>query len=238
MRCASRIAVHQNEQAPALIWQNLFEVRSTRRRRALLPIGGKFARCQRLIDRISVVRVSSPSAVMKVPTLAPWHRSSTHCAGHCRRRQGEAQSAAPQLRRWKPPFPSANGLLIAHQNEAETLHLLRRHLPHRTYVQARHPDPDGGAVLDVAQHRPLYSVCAHRSEERPRLSPFERRSARRDRQTATVNSTESEPGIHIGLSDGERERRLPFYPHSAGMSSFTERIGERTIQDHHRKPTP
>ncbi|HEU5474648.1 MAG TPA: FkbM family methyltransferase [Actinophytocola sp.] len=147
----------------------------------------------------------------------------------------EAAAASSHTGSSQATFRLPNGMLVAHQNEAETRHFYEDIFAHRTYAKNGISIPDGATVLDVGGNIGLFTLFAHHEAKDVRLYTFEPAPPlfellRRNVAEHGVNATL----FNIGVSDTETEANFTFYPRSSGMSSFhpdeaEERHNLRTI---------
>lgn len=131
-------------------------------------------------------------------------------------RAWEAHRASAQ-----PPYRLPNGLVVHHQNEAETKHFYEDIFDHRTYARNGIVIGDGATVLDVGGNIGLFSLFAHYEADGVRVFTFEPSIELFGllKQNLAEHGVNAEP-FNIGVSDREETADLTFYPRSSGMSSF------------------
>ncbi|MEU9254858.1 FkbM family methyltransferase [Streptomyces sp. NPDC048270] len=118
-------------------------------------------------------------------------------------------------------FKLPNGLMVSHQNEAETLHFYEDIFDHRVYAKNGITLPDGATVVDVGGNIGLFTLFAHYEAKDVTAYTFEPAPPLFELLSRNV----AEHGVdarlfNIGISDSESEARFTFYPRSSGMSSF------------------
>ncbi|WP_394821758.1 FkbM family methyltransferase [Pendulispora albinea] len=227
----------KTEKELAPIWRTLLKCDVATTDAHFFRLGGNSLVATRLIDRIArSFRVRFPlRRVYESPTLDAMAADIDTLRG------GGALAPRARAEADKPLFQLPNGLRVAHQNEAETLHFYDDIFEHRSYVKHGIRIPDGGCVLDVGGNIGLFTVFAHGEAKDVRIFTFEpapplvqiiRRNVQQHGIRATV--------FDFGLSNRERSAPFTFYPHSAGMSSFhpddaEERRNLKAIMDNQRK---
>ncbi|MER5886574.1 FkbM family methyltransferase [Streptomyces sp. NPDC001941] len=114
-----------------------------------------------------------------------------------------------------------NGLVVHHQNEAETLHFYEDIFDHRTYAKNGISLADGATVVDVGGNIGLFTLFAHYEAKDVKVYTFEPAPPMFELLSQNV----AEHGVNatlfnIGVSDAETTADFTFYPRSTGMSSF------------------
>ncbi|MFE4915461.1 FkbM family methyltransferase [Streptomyces sp. NPDC056652] len=150
--------------------------------------------------------------------------------------EGSSHTSGSQAR-----FRLPNGLTVAHQNEAETLHFYEDIFDHRTYAKHGIRVPDGATVVDVGGNIGLFTLFAHYEAENVRVFTFEPAPP----MFELLSRNAADHGVdaalfNIGVSDTESRAEFTFYPRSSGMSSFhpdeaEEKHNLRTIIANQRK---
>ncbi|WP_394849557.1 FkbM family methyltransferase [Pendulispora brunnea] len=234
----------KTEKELAAIWQTLLKCSVSTADAHFFKLGGNSLVATRLLDRLSRgMRVKLPlRRIYEAPTLEEMaavidaQRNPGAAPGPAARPATQA-ARTPET----PLFRLPNGLEVAHQNEAETLHFYDDIFAHRSYVKHGIVIPDGGCVFDVGGNIGLFTVFAHTEAKNVRIFTFEpapplfeiiQRNVARHGIRATV--------FNVGLSNQERQAPFTFYPHSAGMSSFhpdeaEERQNLKTIMENQRR---
>lgn len=133
-----------------------------------------------------------------------------------------------------------NGLEIAHQYEAETIHFYQDIFVQRSYAKNGIAIPRG-CIFDVGANIGMFTLFAHTEARDARIFSFE--PAPPLFRILQQNVEDHRIGAKIfnfGLSDAEREATFTFYPRSSGMSSFHADAAEErqileSIVENHRK---
>jgi FkbM family methyltransferase len=220
------------EKELAALWQKVLSAERVGRNDHFFALGGNSLVATKLLLRImKSFRVNFPlRRVYEAPTLSEMARAiEAMAAGKAGPLPGgvsgpTAKDAAvsqapptPALLRYRLP----NGLLVAHQNEAETRHFYEDIFEHRSYVKHDIRIPKGAIVFDVGANIGLFTLFVHTEAKDARIYSFEpapplfellRRNVADHRVRAEL--------FNIGLSARERDAPFTFYPNSSGMSSF------------------
>lgn len=118
-------------------------------------------------------------------------------------------------------FRLPNGLMVSHQNEAETLHFYEDIFDHRVYAKNGITLPDGATVVDVGGNIGLFTLFAHYEAKDVTVYTFEPAPPLFELLSRNVAEHGADARLfNIGISDTESEARFTFYPRSSGMSSF------------------
>lgn len=118
-------------------------------------------------------------------------------------------------------FQLPNGLMISHQNEAETLHFYEDIFDHRVYAKNGITLPDGATVVDVGGNIGLFTLFAHYEAKDVTVYTFEPAPPLFELLSRNAAEHGADARLfNIGISDTESEAQFTFYPRSSGMSSF------------------
>ncbi|MFF3292020.1 FkbM family methyltransferase [Streptomyces sp. NPDC003023] len=137
------------------------------------------------------------------------------------------EPAAAQTVAWtsagdaRPAYRLPNGLMVHHQNEAETKHFYEDIFDHRTYAKNGITIEPGATVFDVGGNIGLFTLFSHYEADNVEIYTFEPAPPMFELLSRNV----AEHGVNaklfnIGVSDSETEADFTFYPRSSGMSSF------------------
>ncbi|MET9819707.1 FkbM family methyltransferase [Streptomyces sp. NPDC006355] len=138
-------------------------------------------------------------------------------------------------------FQLPNGLMVHHQNEAETRHFYEDIFEHRTYAKNGISLRDGATVVDVGGNIGLFTLFSHYEAQNVRVFTFEPAPPLFELLSQNVAEHGADAKLfNMGLSDSETEATFTFYPRSSGMSSFhpdeeEEKHNLRTIIANQRK---
>ncbi|HVH45117.1 MAG TPA: FkbM family methyltransferase [Labilithrix sp.] len=211
------------ERELAEIWSEIFRGKSISPSKTFFELGGNSLSATRLIQHIGKrLQVKLPlRRIYEAPTL-----QGMAAAIDAVRSNGKGAPPTPPAIP-KPPAGAhprihlPNGLVISHQNEAETRHFYEDIFEHRSYVRHGIRIRDGACVFDVGANVGLFTLFAHREAKDVRVFSFEPAPPTFEVLSANVR----EHGVRAtvlnhGLSNAEREAEFTFYPRSSGMSSF------------------
>lgn len=140
---------------------------------------------------------------------------------------GDTTATAPDEEAWtsagdaRPAYRLPNGLMVHHQNEAETKHFYEDIFDHRTYAKNGITIEPGATVFDVGGNIGLFTLFSHYEADNVEIYTFEPAPPMFELLSRNV----AEHGVNaklfnIGVSDSETEADFTFYPRSSGMSSF------------------
>ncbi|WP_394839104.1 FkbM family methyltransferase [Pendulispora rubella] len=222
----------RTERDLAAIWSQLLPGHKIGPTTSFFELGGNSLTATRLINRIQrSFRVSFPlRRIYEAGTLRAMAaaieatksgRSVSAPSGQSGQsgRLATQSTAAPQEA--IPTVALANGLVVRHQNLAETQHFYDDIFAHRSYVKHGIRIPDGACVFDVGANIGLFTLFAHREAKDVRVFSFE--PAPRMFEILSKNIAEQgirATALNVGVSNVEGEASFTFYPRSTGMSSF------------------
>jgi FkbM family methyltransferase len=139
------------------------------------------------------------------------------------------QASMPLPPATAPRLRLPNGFLVAHQNEAETLHFYDDIFSHRSYVKHGIAIRDGACVFDVGANIGLFTLFAHHEAKNVHIFAFEPAPP----MYTLLRTNVADHGVRAtmlecGLSNVARDAAFTYYPRSSGMSSFhADEVEER-----------
>ncbi|MEV7559735.1 FkbM family methyltransferase [Streptomyces sp. NPDC089795] len=207
------------------LWARLLKTDTFPRDVSFFELGGNSLLATRLILRISRAFAVEPT-LRQVYEWATLTRMAKAVDALRAGRDPEAEQAGSDggsshtgsaLARFELP----NGLMISHQNEAETRHFFEDIFDHRVYGKNGITLSDGATVLDVGGNIGLFTLFAHYEAKNVKIYTFEPAPPLFDLLSRNVAEHGADATLfNIGVSDVESEASLTFYPRSSGMSSF------------------
>lgn len=120
-----------------------------------------------------------------------------------------------------------NGLVVSHQNEAETRHFYDDIFEHRGYVRHGVTLPPSATVVDVGGNIGLFTLFVGQESPGARVFTFEPAPPMLEHLRANV----ARHGVNsrvfaMGLSDVDGQAEFAFYPRSSGMSTLSPDLEE------------
>ncbi|MFE6848434.1 FkbM family methyltransferase [Streptomyces sp. NPDC057686] len=213
------------EQELYALWARLLKTEELPRDVSFFELGGNSLLATRLILRITRAFGTEPTLrqVYEWATLARMAKAIDALrAGRDPQAalDGDASGSShtgSSLARFELP----NGMMVSHQNEAETRHFYEDIFDHRVYGKNGITLSDGATVLDVGGNIGLFTLFAHYEAKNVKIYTFEPAPPLFELLGRNVAEHGADATLfNIGISDTESEANLTFYPRSSGMSSF------------------